>query len=996
MPTDARRIPALPRKGRIYRRRLPLTAACALLAMMLVAGVPTSAQTTAPVNVDVVASDKQTRLTFEFNRLTGYKVLRNGQSVTINFDTPASLALSSTTARRIESISATKPDAELATIALRLSPGAVLKDYRLQRKVVVDITDTKPAEPPVKAAEKPAPAKKAAEKLAPAQKAQAPVPAPAAAPVDAVEKAPLAEQVAQQNEEEPAPPEADPLPMQSTILSFSTLEPTKIAVFTRDDALWLVLNTTATSAQPPSINGPDAESLKNPQVMKFTGGTALRYALPGKRFVHVEKKNLTWEIALSAVRLHPPATEQISVERDPSSQAVRIIVPLKSSSNVMEFQDPVVGDILKVVATGNPDSRMDQPRRFPDLEVLPAATGLALRPISDDLKLTRIEDFVLISSASNILATPSTGPVLVVDPNQPENAVAEERLFDFPNWRQGGLKRLLENRRALESRIASAPEPQTRAEEMLKLALLYFANGMGPETLGILRILNDENPEAMKNSNIIALRGAAAVLAHHYDDAMNDLSDASIQQHPEVKLWLGYAAAATEQWQKAGRLFPSDSRLLVEYPETIARDFNIYMAESALRLGRTDTAKRLLNSAPLMAAQNDVRYVSAASYLRGEALRQEGKTEDTIRLWTQVANSIDRLYHTKAALALANLELQEKKITLPEAIDRIDSLRFAWRGDGLEVQVLHNLGRLRIQNKNVLQGLNDLRAALKLAEGLLSDPEPIITDMRRAFADIFVGGVFQDVNPVEAVSIYNDFQELLPEGRDRSVAELNFADFLIRIDLLEKAEAVLEKQISGGFPPPEQIPGIGARLAALYLIDGKAEKSLSALNRTERPGLAPAHDEERLLLQARALSQLNRTDEAIASIAALESENARKLSADILWRARKWPEAAAAIARMLPPPNAPLTEETAQLVLNTAVAYKLAGDKAQLESLRAAYQPAMAATMLNTTFAIVTRDGGASELADRATILKTAGEVDMFKDFLETYRSSAQTTAAKN
>jgi tetratricopeptide (TPR) repeat protein len=969
-----------------------------LLALM---SMYVAAQTAVQVPVRISESAERTRLVFDFNRLTGYKVAREGGTVIVTFDTPVILTADKKSARHLGSIEISKPDAETSVVILRLVTGAATKDYRLNRKVVIDVTPStavekqepakvatvKPAEPK-KVTPPPMPAKKVLPAPKPVEKTDA-VPKPA--PVTPVESAGLAPPVPVESAIAPA----DTLPIEPTLISFSTLQPAKLAVFNRDSALWIVIDTALTGAQAPGVTGPDADLLGQPQILKFTGGTAWRYIFPARRFLSVEKRNLTWDIKVSAIRLVPPATEQISIEKDPTSDAVKMIVPVKSGSAVMEFQDPQVGDMINVVASGDPLSRIDQPRRFPDLEVFPATIGFAMKPNVEDLRLTRIQDFVLISSPNNLLATPSSGPIVSLDPEKPDEE-GQDRLFDFPNWRQGGLKRLTENRRDLEAKAASARNPQSRSEELMKLALLYFSNGLGPETLGVLRILNDENPSIMKSTNVIALRGAAAVLAHHYDDGLQDLSNPALQNHPEINLWRGYAAAATEQWQKANRYFPPNARLLIEYPDSIARDFTLYMAESALRLGRIDTARKLLDSVPLQGADQDIRYISALSYLRGEALRQEGRMEEAIRLWRPVANSIDRLYHAKASLALTNLELQEKKITLQEAIDHIDSLRFAWRGDGFEIQILNDLGRLRVQNGQHFQGLTDLREAMRLSQELQIDTEPVLSDMRAAFRDIFIGNMGGKINPVEAVSIFNEFKDLLPEGRDNSLAQLNFADFLIQIDLLEKAEEILEGQIDGGFPLPEQMPGIGAKLAAIYLIDNRAEKALSAIARTERPGLANDQDTPRLLLKARALSQLGKTDDAIALLANNTDISAQRLTADVLWRARRWAEAAASIEIMLPPAKPPLEDAGGQMVVNAAVAYKLAGNKAALENLRSRYQAAMSTTALATTFAIVTRDGGASELADRGTILKTAGEVDMFKDFLDSYRAKDTASKAEN
>ncbi len=71
------------------------------------------------------------------------------------------------------------------------------------------------------------------------------------------------------------------------------------------------------------------------------------------------------------------------------------------------------------------------------------------------------------------------------------------------------------------------------------------------------------------------------------------------------------------------------------------------------------------------------------------------------------------------------MQLQQKKITLKQAIDNVDSLRFAWRGDGLEVNILHTLGALKVQDGQILSGLEDMKQAADLADSLLDDSAPI-------------------------------------------------------------------------------------------------------------------------------------------------------------------------------------------------------------------------------------------------------------------------------
>lgn len=941
----------------------------------------------ADIPASVSKEGAATRVIFDFPVITPYKAVSGDNKLVLTFTTPDHV-LTPRIGGPIKAATSTHPDANTCVVTLTLPPGAVFQDFRLLRKIVVNIKsepDKKP--PPAKTAEEAKPAAKEAKK-----ETKAP-PAPSAAPVKPVEKTELAEKPVSPPEQAAAAAVAAATDTQTgvTKIIVSMIEPTRIAVFQRFDKLWLVLDTKLSSAQPPGLMGPLSASLGSPKVMNFDSGTAYRYNMPPRSYVSVNKQGLNWEISLNDSPVQPPAPQQISIAYDETSKKNKLMVPLKNGGKVLEIEDPDAGDKIEVVPVSQPDARIDQTRRFDNVEILNAAAGLALRPLSDDVTVNRIEDMVLVTSPDGITATPgaTAAPQPVLESSGVPVSGDTARLFDFPNWRGGGIPALNKNRREIETEIAAAKSPDARQESLMKLALLFFANNFGQEATGVLRLIEDENPDIADNANFIALRGAANAMAGHYPEAMQDLSNPAIQQQPEVALWRGFVAAATEEWHKASESFPKDNRLITEYPENIATPFTLYMAESALRLGQADTAKSLLSTLDITRnASDDPQAKAAIGYLKGEVARQENRPEEAIREWKEVAGGLDRLYHTKASLALANLELQQKNISVKEAIDRIDSLRFAWRGDGLEVQILHNLGLLKVQNGQYLEGMNDMKTAADLAEAYLQDADPIRADITRTFADIFNGGGAAKITPLEAVSVYNSFGTLVPPGSAGSQVMLKVADYLVTIDLLGKAEDILEDQLSHGYPPSDKISEVGAKLSAVYLIDNKPSLALQTLDRTENaPATAEAHA-NRAVLRARALSSLGRADEAVAALSKMETADAERLKADIFWHAQKWDQAAAAIERILPKPSAdkPLSADDAGLVINAAVAYKLAGDRAGLKNLKERYERSMDGTPRAATFGVVTRDEEASGLADRDTMLKIAGEVDMFKGFLDSYK----------
>ncbi len=802
-------------------------------------------------------------------------------------------------------------------------------------------------------------------------------------------------------------------------ITVSSLAPLRIAVFHRAGGLWIVTDATGVDASPPAVSGAMAPMIPAPQVMRLAHGTAYRYTLPGDLYYPiVSQKNLLWKILLLPYQPPPslaPLSATLRVETEPKTHEALLAAYLRGAGEPLTVTDPAVGDKMYVVPTNLAGEAVSDARHMPDLDVIPAVTGMVVQPLKDGIKVRRIQltdaaandnkgsqtgadpladaagepyNHVIVVTAPYGLAVTPNGAVLrlVGTPTAAENDDAR-RLFDFPNWRRGGIKKLFENESKLTERVAKATSQDERLGRLMDLAKLYFANDFGPEALAVLDLVKQENPHIVENPDFLSLRGAARAEAGHYNGALDDLSNPLVRSSPEANLWIGYAAAATEQWREAERDFPKSNRLLLQYPDNLAIPFTIYMAEAALHLGHTAQANKLLASINQTSSALDPHYRAAIDYLRGISYAQQGEPEKAETLWVPVADGLDSLYHTKASLSLARLLLQEKKITLQDAIDRVDSLRFAWRGDGLEVDILHTLGALKVQNGQILSGMEDMKQAAALSMRLNDDPSPITDDMQRVFVDLFTSNDKGKVQPLQLVALYNEFSNLTPPGAEGTTVTLNYIDDLINIDLLDQAASQMQNLLQNGNLPESLAAAVGVKLTAVYLLDSKPKEALLALAQSARAGLPRHIMIERELLKARALSQMGKTDAAIAVLKNMHSEDAERLKANVLWRANRWADAAAALEPLLPDPLSHLTDKQATYVLNDAVAWKLAQDTGKLEALKEKYQAAMAKTKLAATFDVVTRNGGDSALGDREQMLKIAGEVDMFKDFLDSYKA---------
>ncbi|MGM0422960.1 MAG: hypothetical protein ACQEQL_07685, partial [Pseudomonadota bacterium] len=1017
------------------------------LAFLVLMAVPAAAKT-ANLEIRVGEHGDYSRIVFDWNKMVAYKTDRQGDTLTLTFEAGAAQPFRVPSAHRqqqIDDINIVTQNDRRTVIEVDLADYANVRDYRLVRRVVVDVSKGS-APPAASSAQKPdvpKPTPKAIEEEEPEDTAaETPEDTPEDAPdtetetaapeteqdsdtdideaeiIRAVEQAvaglesqdsetpaedPASEQ-AETEESEPAdppqtaPPEAEssinitpsperqqsPVPVPDpdgdrlpTIITIATIEPTGIAVFDRFGYLWIVLESRQGTIVPERF-GPLSNMLGTPEVLELEGGIAYRFRFPRGQNVSVRKEQLAWQIILTETDQTNFASAYIEPEM--KKGLFSLVGHFEQINKLFTVTDPVVGDVLYIAPTRSATQSLQEPFVTPDLEILDTYLGFAALKKRDDISFSVDRDSIIMQAEDGMNISPPAARMSQIDPFEDKKAdpgTPESRLFNLQSWRQGGLRSFSDNRYTLIEQLSRLPEGRDRTGALFQMALLYLANGFGVEALGLLDLVADADENIARQSSYLAVRGAAKALAGRYEQAIDDLGAPALQTHPEAKLWRGYAAAAAGQWRLAERMFPQDVRLLKEYPKKLSIPLTLFMAESALRSADAARAATLLEALDMMGEDLPVRYQAARHYLRGEMFRQNNQPEQALSEWAEAMEYRDRLYRTKARLAKVLLEWQTDMITAEEALEALEHMRFAWRDDGLEVQILHSIGLLRVVNDRYYDGLAQLQDAIRLAKGNREDTEPITNDMLRFFRELFVEGEAKNLPNLETITIFSEFQELMPSGEDGVTAVLNATDALVDMDLLERAAKGLEELLDKRAVQGEASSRVGARLAAVYLLDDEANEAISALQRTGRPELPSGLEEERQLLRARALSQMDMTTEAIEALSDLRSRNAQRLRADIYWRAGNWEEAADAFSRLLPRADVDsVSAEEAEYILNTAVALKLAGEERRLQAFKDEYEDLMQETDLAPSFTVVTREAGRTTLSDRETMLNIAEETD--------------------
>ena len=144
-------------------------------------------------------------------------------------------------------------------------------------------------------------------------------------------------------------------------------------------------------------------------------------------------------------------------------------------------------------------------------------------------------------------------------------------------------------------------------------------------------------------------------------------------------------------------------------------------------------------------------------------------------------------------------------------------------------------------------------------------------------------------------------------------------------------------------------------------MDRKPDRALAALRSSRTDGLSNELRDQRLLLEARALSEIGRRDLALDMIENIPGHETMRLRADILWAAKRWRQAAEQIELLYGDrwrQFTPLNEAERIDVLRAAIGYALANESIGLQRFRDKYMAKMSDSPDAHAFEVVTAPTG--------------------------------------
>jgi tetratricopeptide (TPR) repeat protein len=753
-------------------------------------------------------------------------------------------------------------------------------------------------------------------------------------------------------------------------LSFSFTTATAAAVFNRADTLWIVFDSNA-DIDLSALDGEASRTIRGAEFTRATDADIVRIKLDRPHLASVDIDGPTWTVQIGDTAID--ATRSLTMSRNligPNRSSVTI--PFDSPHLVHRLDDPDAGDMLLVVTAFAPARGFVNGRDFVEFRMLASAEGVVVDPLADDVKVELAPDKIIVSRPMGLALSTSLQTLL-------RGSGLRPTMFDSQLWGFDQQGSYIERQSKLVAAAASAPDNK-RLAPRLDLARFYVARDMYPEAKGVLDVALADERAALEQGTAAVLRAVTEIMMNRPDDALKDLADPSIGDQHDAPLWRALAYAKQGKWGQARDGFKSADAAVATLPVELQRAALKEEMRSAIEVGDFSTASIQLNDFQTIGVSHELE--PAMAVLIGRLAEGMGRKEDALAAYQTAADSWDRRAAAQGQLRETLLRYAIGDLKRDDVISQLETLTTIWRGDETEIEALQMLARLYTADNRYRDSFYVMRSAFA-AHPNSDMTRRIQQEAARTFDALFLAGKGDALPAIDALALFYDFRELTPIGRRGDEMIRRLADRLVAVDLLDQAAELLQYQVDNRLQGAARAQ-VATRLAVIYLMNRKADRALATLRATRTADLTNEVRNQRLLLEARALSDMGRHDVALEVIGNLDGREVIRLRSDIYWAGRHWREAAEQIELLYGErwkDWQPLNDIERSDILRAELGYALGEDMLGLGRFREKYAAKMSGTPDAHAFDVVSAPLGTSG-KEFAAVAHAAAAVDTLDGFL--------------
>ena len=761
-------------------------------------------------------------------------------------------------------------------------------------------------------------------------------------------------------------------------LRFPFSSETPAAVFRRADMLWLVFDTEAEIKLADLKSSPNRD-LKSAAVGRQRGVSIVRLKLERPKLVSAEMDGTAWVISIGSAIVE--TTRPLGIGRNGADTLSRptLAIAVDSPRALHQLKDPDAGDTLMVVTALAPARGIINSQDFVEFRLLASAQGVVVQPLADDLQVELAPDKVTLTRPGGLSLSMSG-----LGSGRASNDV-RHGILDAQLWSIDRNEKFGERQSELMFNAAKAFESQ-RLAARVELARFYLAWDMSAEAKGVLDVALKESPPNAADPMPLVLRALANIMLERPQEALKDLASPVVGNLYGAPLWRALAYAKLGRWSDAHDGFHNLDSVIATLPVRLQQQVMQQVIRAALEVGDVAGAVDEMHQFETLGIPRELE--PAMAVLGGEVAERLGRIGDAIQSYQSAADSWDRRASAQGRLREINLETSLGKLKRDDAIESLETLTTIWRGDETEIEALKLLSHLYTEEGRYRDSFHVTRTALT-AHPSSTMTRAIQDEAAQTFENLFLAGRGDALSAIDALALFYDFRDLTPIGRRGDEMIRRLADRLVAVDLLDQAAELLQYQVDHRLEGAARAQ-VATRLAVIYLMNRKPDKAFDVLRATRVEDLNNEMRQQRLLIEARALSELGRHDVALEIIANLSGRQPIKLRADILWSAHRWGDAAEQIELLYGDrwkDFTPLNEVEQADILRAAAGYALAEDSLGLARFRERYIGKMGESGANRrAFDVITEPLDSSGTDFRA-VAHAIAAVDTLDGFLRDLRA---------
>jgi tetratricopeptide (TPR) repeat protein len=757
---------------------------------------------------------------------------------------------------------------------------------------------------------------------------------------------------------------------ENVALRFPFANPTPAAVFGRGDVLWIVFDTNMDIDLSALTNG-QSRNIRSATVMRQQDAAVVRIRLERPRLTSGATEGPAWIVNIGSQMTDK--VRPLGLTRNGAAPAqANVTVAIAEPHALHRIEDPEAGDALLVVTALAPARGFINGQEFVEFRVLPSAHGIVVQPLADDLNLALFADRVSLTRPNGLTLSGFAQPAPTQADDRP--SLTNTQLWDFDRKDDFGTR---------ESQLMFAAARANEAQRLaarVDLARFYLAWERSAEAKGVLDVAIKDSPPRAGEPLPLVLRAVADLLLERPQDALKDLASPIVGNQYEAPLWRAWANAQLSHWGEANDGFRDAPSRLPRLPVELQRRAMQEIMRAAIEVGDVTGALNMMHEFEVLGIPRELEPIMAV--YNGELAEWLGRNRDALQSYRVAADSSDRRAAAQGELHEIMLRTALGRMPRGDAIDSLETLTTIWRGDDTELAALKLLAHLYTRDGRYRDSFHVMRTALSThpnADGTRG----IQDEAADTFENLFLAGRGDMLPAIDALALFYDFRDLTPIGRRGDEMIRRLADRLVAVDLLEQAAELLQYQVDHRLQGAARAQ-VAMRLAMIYLMDHRPENAFATLRATRVEDVNNELRQQRLLIEARALSDMGRHDVALEIIANIQGPEANKLRADILWAGHRWREAAEQIETAYGDrwqQFTPLNDVERADILRAAAGYALGDDALGLGRFRERYAGKMGEGADHRAFDVITEPLDASG-TDFRTVAHSVAAVDTLSGFL--------------